>query len=225
MINDRFEIIKKLGSGRSQVFLCVNRGNSNKEIAIKVLSNFGDADDLKSFRNEFNILKKTDHPNIIKAIEYGTVLESSYGEIPISSKFFTMEYFPGKNLLSVDDYSESALTEIIIQISSLLYYLHQSNYIYYDLKPENILIKWEDQKPVIKIIDFGLARYVPEITGNNISGTAEYIAPEILRRAAHDHRADLYSFGMLLYRLIYRKFPFNNLNEIDIYKSHIEDEY
>jgi tetratricopeptide (TPR) repeat protein len=225
MINGRFEIIKKLGSGRSQVYLCIDRGNSDKETAIKVLSNFGDADDLESFRNEFNILKKTDHPNIIKVIEYGSALESSYGEIPTGSRFFTLEYFPGKNLLSVDDYSEPELTEIIIRISSLLYYLHQSNYIYYDLKPENILIKWEDQKPAIKIIDFGLARYVPETTGNSISGTAEYIAPEILRRTAHDHRADLYSFGMLLYRLIYKKFPFGNINEIDIYKSHIENEY
>ena len=230
MINGRYEIKEKIGSGRSQVYLCIDKENSDRQTAIKVLSNFGDADDLSSFRNEFQILKKTDHPNIINAYEYGTVLESSNGEIPIGSRYFTLEYFKGKNLLSVDDYTESALTEIIIQISSLLYYLHQSNYIYYDLKPENILITLKEKKPVIKIIDFGLAHYLPTLKspllkGNLISGTAEYIAPEILKREAHDHRIDLYSFGILLYKLIYKKFPFESQNEIDIYKSHIEGEF
>ena len=228
MINGRYEITGNLGSGRSKVFLCTDRENSDKQIAIKVLSNFGDAGDLESFINEFYILKKADHPNIIKAFEYGTVLECSRGEVPIGSRFFTLEYFPGKDLLSVNDYSESALTEVIVQISSLLYYLHQSNYIYYDLKPENILITRVEEKPVIKLIDFGFCRSLSatkEFSGDMISGTAEYIAPEILRREAHDHRVDLYSFGMLLYRLIYKQFPFDSLNRIDIYKSHIESEY
>jgi serine/threonine protein kinase/tetratricopeptide (TPR) repeat protein len=225
VINGRYKIIDKIGKGRSQVFLCIDKENSDKEIAIKILSNFADADDLASFRNEFHILKKSDHPNIIKTIDYGTVLESITGEIPTGSRFFTLEYFPGKNLLSVDDYSEKALNEIIVQISSLLYYLHQSNFIYYDLKPENILVTWADQKPLIKIIDFGFAMHVPLLKGKLISGTTEYIAPEILRREAHDHRVDLYSFGMLLYRLIYKKFPFDSLNEIDIYKAQIENEF
>ena len=230
MINGRYEIIDKLGSGRSQVYLCLDREISEKVTAVKVLSNISDVDDLASFRNEFLVLKKLDHPNIVKVIEYGTVLECSDQEIPIGSIFFTVEYFPGKNLFSVVDYSENSLTEIMIQISSLLYYLHQSNYIYYDLKPENILITWVNNKPVIKIIDFGLARYLPEqylpaSIGHQISGTTEYIAPEILRREAHDHRADFYSFGMLLYRLIYKKFPFGSINEIDIYKAHIDCEF
>ena len=225
MINGRYKIVKKTGSGRSHVFICEDKANSNKELAIKVLSNYNDVDDLSSFRNEYKILRRADHPNIIKAIEFGTVLESGNVKIPRGSRFFTLEYFPGKNLLSVNDCSETSLIGIIVQISSLLYYLHQSNYIYYDLKPENILIKWTDEKPLIKIIDFGLARKINGHWRDSISGTTEYIAPEILRKEKHDHRVDLYSFGMLLYRLIYKKFPFNNLNDINIYKAHIEDEF
>ena len=226
MINGRYEITGKLGSGRSQVFLCIDKGNSNKETAIKVLSNNCDADDLASFLREFDILKRTDHPNIIKAIEFGTALECIGCEIIKGSKFYTLEYFPGKDLLSVENYTENALSEIIIQISSFLFYLHQSNYIYYDLKPENILVTWAGQKPVIKIIDFGFCNRVLSATKENpISGTAEYIAPEPLRGERHDHRVDLYSLGMMLYRLVYKKLPFGSLNEIEIYKAQIENEF
>jgi serine/threonine protein kinase/tetratricopeptide (TPR) repeat protein len=225
MINGRYEIIEKIGEGRSSVFLCFDRESFNQKIALKVFTNSKDAQDLTSFRNEFRNLKNFEHPNIINAIEEGTVLESSYENISPGYKFFTLEYFPGKDLLSISDYSENDLTEIIVQISAVLFYLHQSNFIYYDLKPENILISHSNSKPLIKLIDFGLARHINKLTDNNIIGTAEFIAPELLRREVHDHRVDLYSFGMLLYRMIYNKFPFDNKNEIEIYKAHLEKEY
>lgn len=225
MINGRYEIIEKIGEGRSSVFLCSDKENFNQKIALKVFTNTKDAEDLASFRNEFLNLKNFEHPNIINAIEEGTILESSYNNIIPGSKFFTLEYFLGKELLSISDYSENDLTEIITQISAVLFYLHQSNFIYYDLKPENILIAYLNDKPQIKLIDFGLARHIYEFSENKIFGTAEYIAPELLKKEAYDHRVDLYSFGMLLYRVIYNKFPFDDHDEIEIYKAHLEKEY
>jgi serine/threonine protein kinase/tetratricopeptide (TPR) repeat protein len=225
MINNRFEIIEKIGEGRSSVFLCRDKENLNKKIALKVFSNSQDKAELASFRNEFLHLKNLEHPSIINAIEEGTVLESTRSDISPGSKFFTLEYFPGKDLLSVNNYSEKDLIEIIVQISSVLFYLHQSNFIYYDLKPENILISYSNGIPHIKLIDFGLARYVSDVKYNFIFGTAEYIAPELLRKEPHDHRVDLYSFGILLYRLIYNDFPFERKNEIEIYKAHLEKSY
>jgi serine/threonine protein kinase/tetratricopeptide (TPR) repeat protein len=222
MINGRYEIIKKIGEGRSTVFLCSDKESFNQEIALKVLTNTNNPDDLTSFRNEFLILKNLEHPNIVKVIERGTVLESTYNDIPPGSKFFTLEYFPGKDLLSVTEYSEKDLTEIIIQISVVLFYLHQSNIIYYDLKPENILIAYSNDKLQIKFIDFGFAKYISGPADNIILGTAEYIAPELLKREAFDHRIDLYSFGMLLYRVIYNKFPFDQDSEIGIYKAQVD---
>ncbi|MDR3611025.1 MAG: protein kinase [Ignavibacteriaceae bacterium] len=222
MINNRYEIIEKIGEGRSSVFLCYDKESFNKKIALKIFSNSQDLAELASFRNEFLHLKNLEHPSIINAIEEGTVLESNDANISIGSKFFTLEYFSGKDLLSVNKYSEKDLLEIIIQISSVLFYLHQSNFIYYDLKPENILISYSNGIPHIKLIDFGLARYVSEMKENYIFGTAEYIAPELLRKETHDYRVDLYSFGILIYRLIYNSFPFDRNNEIEIYKAHLE---
>jgi serine/threonine protein kinase/tetratricopeptide (TPR) repeat protein len=225
MINRRYEIINKIGEGRSSVFLCSDKESYNKKVALKVLTNYKDAADLASFRNEFLTLKNLEHPSIINAIEEGSVLESSYPDITFGSKFFTLEYFPGHDLLSIDNYSEKDITEIIIQISSVLFYLHQSNIIYYDLKPENILISYVNDKPYIKLIDFGLSRRVSSEKENYVFGTAEYIAPELLRKEVHNHRVDLYSFGILLYRLIYHNFPFERKSEIEIYKSHLEKEF
>jgi serine/threonine protein kinase len=225
MINGRYEIIEKIGEGRSSVFLCSDKENFNQKIALKVFTNTNDIEDLTSFRNEFLNLKNLEHPNIINAIEEGTILESSYDNITPGSKFFTLEYFPGKDLLSISNYSENDLTEIIAQISSVLFYLHQSNFIYYDLKPDNVLIGYLNEKPQIKLIDFGLARHIDEHSKNKIFGTAEYIAPELLKKEVYDHRVDLYSFGMLLYRVIYNKFPFDQNTEIEIYKAHLEKVY
>ena len=80
-------------------------------------------------------------------------------------------------------------------------------------------------KPFIKLIDFGFARSQDEEKNDNVAGTAEYLAPEILKKEPHDHRIDLYSLGILLYRLIYKKFPFQSQDQLEIYKEHIENDF
>src|SRR5690606_37388589 len=117
---------------------------------------------------------------------------------------------------------ENELRKIIAQLCSVLYYLHQSNFIYYDLKPENILVSNDEEDCIIKLIDLGLARYTFDEREFAARGTAEYIAPEILKNEPHDHRVDLYSLGMLLYKIAYNKFPFDLTEQIDIYKAHLE---
>ena len=137
-----------------------------------------------------------------------------------------MEYFEGKELFSSDlIHNETNLKEIVKQICASLYYLHQSKYIYYDLKPENILVSLKGDVPQIRLIDLGLAEYSPSPSDYEIKGTAHYIAPELLKKEKHNHSVDLYSLGMILYKIIYNKFPFNANAELDIYKSTIENKF
>lgn len=228
MINDRFVIKCKLGEGRSKVFLCSDLQNNNKEFAIKILKKDSDNDELKTFREEFFILQRLNHPNIISAYEEGTIAKvtDEIEEISVGSRFITLDYFEGVELLKYTGLNnEEILRKIITQVCSVLYYLHQSNYIYYDLKLENILAGTVNGEPVIKLIDMGLAYYSTSTDEQLIRGTAEYIAPEILRREPHNHLVDLYSFGILLYRIIYGKFPFDVSSEIEIYKAHLEKEF
>ncbi|HVO75031.1 MAG TPA: serine/threonine-protein kinase, partial [Ignavibacteriaceae bacterium] len=228
MINDRYILKNKLGEGRSKVYLCTDTDLNQKEFAVKILPNDRDSNEKKLFKYEFFSLKKLDHPAIVKPYDLGTVTktdEQSENEF-FGSRYFTLEYFPGTELLHFPGIKNpDVLREIFIQICSVLYYLHQSNYIYYDLKPENILAAQLNGIPAVKLIDLGLASHLSSGPLKTIRGTAEYIAPEILRKEAHDHRADLYSLGILLYRIIYNRFPFTADNKVEVYRAQIEKEF
>jgi len=227
MINYRYEIIKKLGEGRSSVYLCQDAEYQNKQFAIKILSPGVDKKERVIFLKEFFTLQRLEHPNIIKAYEYGTVYKTDREEeIQIGSSFILLEFFEGEELLSLKSiHQESVLKELIKQICATLYYLHQSKYIYYDLKPENILVSIINNKPQIRLIDLGLAEYSPSPSEYEIKGTAYYIAPELLKKEKHNHSVDFYSLGIILYQIIYNQFPFTSKSELEIYKSAIEDEF
>jgi serine/threonine protein kinase/tetratricopeptide (TPR) repeat protein len=224
MINTRYEIIKKLGEGRSSVYLCRDIEFPEKEYAIKILPTVKDIHEQEIFIKEFFTLQKLEHPGIIEAFELGTVFHTD-GEqgIETGSSFITLEYFEGEELLSSENiHNEKNLKEIVKQICTVLYYLHQSKYIYYDLKPENILVSFKDGNPQIRLIDLGLAEYSPSPSDYEIKGTAYYIAPELLKKESHNYSVDFYSLGIILYQIIYKRFPFDAKSELDIYKSAIE---
>ncbi len=230
MINYRYKIIRKAGQGRSRVYLCEDVLRPGLQAAIKILPAAAEAEERKSFRDEYFLLKKLNHPNIISVFDYGCVVsldpDDSEYHIDKDSPFFTLEYFEGCELIEFKELQhEQILNDIICQVSSVLYYLHQSAFIYYDLKSENILVKEKDGRPVIKFIDFGLTSSLREVDSIAARGTAEYIAPEILRREKIDHRVDLYSLGILLYRIVYGKFPFRDNDQLGIYKAHLDAEF
>ena len=233
MINERYLIKNKLGEGRSKVFLCNDNENPSEDVAIKVLSEKADKAEKEIFQNEFITLRRLRHPNIVQAVNFGTIvkIKSSGKGLKPGSQFFTLEYFNGKPLLDYEDVNdESSLRKIITQICSALFYLHQSDYIYYDLKPDNILVKKSAGEPLVKLIDMGFAeKSDPGKTRlnsyNYVKGTAEYIAPELLKKDNYDGRVDLYSLGIILYRIIYKKFPFATDNELQIYKAHLEQDF
>jgi len=227
MINQRFEIVKKIGEGRSSVYLCGDIEFPDSLTAIKILPPKADRAEKDNFRNEFFTLQKLDHPNILHANEIGTIEQADNEEnISTGSPFITLEYFESQELLNSSFIKDELnLKEIVKQICSVLSYLHLSNYIYYDLKPENILVSSKDDKPFIKLIDMGLAVYAPSETDYSVTGTAQYIAPELLKKEIHSQSVDLYSLGILLYKIIYNSFPFKATEEIEIYKAQIEEEF
>jgi serine/threonine protein kinase len=229
MINQRYIVKKLLGKGRSKVFSVIDTEFPEKEIAMKILPPNIIHEEKYSFEKEYFTLRKLDHPNIIKAYDIGVVLtidNEDQDEIETGSSFITIEKFDSVEFNKYAEINnESTLINIIKQICSALFYLHQSNYIYYDLKPQNILVSGDSSNPQIKIIDLGLAHYILSDTEINIRGTAEYIAPEVLKRQSHDHSVDLYSLGIILYCSVYGKLPFEFQSELDIYKAHIEKEF
>ncbi len=231
MINNRYTILEKIGEGRSKVFSCKDKFFPDEKIAIKILQYTASDSEIKYFNSEFDIIKRLSHPNIISAYDIGIILdidEESKAKFSISEKdkFFTMERVDGVSFnLCTSIFSETEVNDIIHQISLVLYYIHQANYIFFDLKPENILISKSVAGYKIKLIDFGLAKFYPDLKSDFIKGTAEYLAPEILKKESISFNVDLYSFGIILYYLAYQKFPFRNGSELEIFRAHIGKEF
>ena len=228
MINRRYTVLKKIGEGRSSVFLCHDK-NFNKDVAVKILPASAAKNEIFAFKDEFLWLKKITHPNIIKVYDYGTVLKMEHNTKLqaefTGSKFITSEFVSGTNLL---DHCQQTKCEdidtIVSQLCHTLFFLHQSNLIYSDLKPENILITDDNGNPVVKFIDFGFVQNTRKVAEESKKGTPHYIAPEILQGKKVDHRVDFYSLGTMLYKLFTNKFPFDEEGEIELYKAHIEKE-
>lgn len=223
MINDRYHIENKLGEGRSSVYLCKDEQSQGKLVAFKNIPLTISSDEKETFINEYRLLRRLEHPNIIKVVDSGIVLDKE-GEdcIQEGSSFFTLEYFNGSNALSLAGCSENILVSFIEKLGSAIFYLHQSRLIYYDIKAENILVNIINDTLELRLIDFGLTHYNIIPPPDHVRGSAEYIAPELLKKEKHDHRADLYSLGILLYRIVYNRFPFNTGNEFDIFREHLE---
>ncbi len=229
MINNRYKILKLLGEGRSRVYLCEDTLRGNMKVALKLLDPGKAEYEIKNFREEYIKLKKFNHKSIVKSFEFGTVVSTGkkelIEEIEKGASFFTLEYIEGKAL--ADFYTvidEKKLIKIVKQICSVLFYLHESNYIYYDLKPENIIVTNKKNDFTVKFIDFGLAEFNPKKVLDEKKGTSYFIAPELLSGKEHDKRVDFYSLGMLLYFLIFRKLPFTGKDEIEIYREKLSNE-
>lgn len=228
MINFRYNIIKKAGEGRSNVFLAEDL-YKNQKVALKFLGTNFSVYEKMLFENEYKILKRLNHNSIVKAYGKERVFnfdsDDKQYQIEHGQIFLVLEYIEGENLINIitEIHDENEIRNIISRLSFILFYLHTSNYIYFDLKPENILILRKNGDTKLKLIDFGLTHYEYDSLDNTLRGSAMYMAPEILRNLPIDNRIDFYSLGIILYELIYHKKPFETKSELDIYKSHLEN--
>ena len=158
---------------------------------------------------EISLMSKMDHENIVKL--YG-VEETDRETILI------MEYCERGDLYHYINKYENGMPEDIVrnfsrQIALGLNYLHKNNIVHRDLKPHNILLKEENNKIILKIGDFGFARFLkPMDLADTICGTPIYMAPEIQFGMKYNENVDIWCMGIMIYEMITRKTPFPNVN-------------
>ena len=209
----KYKIIKDIGQGGfGDVFLAYNI-YTNEKVAIKKLFKTDDMLTESEIINEIEILKRLNHPDIVKILEFYKTEQAYY---------LISEYCPGGELFESPEQrlSETQISVIFKQILSGLSYLHSKNIIHRDLKLENILISDKEFVEItgeeyfdIKIIDFGNAKFFEKnITTNSIVGSSYYIAPEIFMRKS-GKESDLWSAGVILYMLIVGSPPFKGESE------------
>ena len=168
--------------------------------------------DNDNFLNEINILRKLDHPNVLKIFEFFS------GDDNL--KIIT-EYCPKGNLFQdiMDNgpFNEKYCSYILYQILSGVNYCHKMKIIHRDLKPENIIIMSKEKGvPIVKICDFGTAKMFDKgkIT-QRVIGSYYYMAPEVTLRD-YNEKCDLWSCGVILYMLLSGRPPFGGSSDSEI---------
>jgi serine/threonine protein kinase len=173
-------------------------------VAVKVISGQldGNPDHRERFFREARAAAQLSHRNIITIYDLGEQDGAPY---------LAMEYLEGRDLdQRLHDGEGMSLTrklELALSVSEGLAHAHACGLIHRDIKPANVFVTDDGG---VKILDFGLARLITsELTRSNVMvGTVNYMAPEQLRGERADHRADIFSFGVLLYELLGGRKPF-----------------
>jgi serine/threonine protein kinase len=220
-LEERFQILRELGHGGMGVVIQAYDKQLKEQVAIKVLSPLlsCDAQAVERLRREVSAARRITHPNVIRIHDISEVSGLSY---------VSMEYFEGVNLKEFlrqnGPLSIALMHQIVSQICDGLQAAHDQGVIHRDLKSQNIIINRNNQ---IKIIDFGLARSerLDGMTATGlIMGTPEYMAPEQVAGKVVDERADIYSFGIILYELMTGTVPFTGESAISVGFKQIKDD-
>lgn len=182
--------------------------------AIKILhvDRQTDPEIVERFKREANALAQLRHKSIVQMADFGMLPDIGF--------YLAMEYLEGRNLQGVlkrgYQFSASQIICMIEQLCDVLEYVHTNGIVHRDLKPANVFVlkASTEEAPQIRLLDFGIATASADhaaLTGTGTYlGTAKYISPEQGRGDRHiDGRADLYSLGIILYRLLTQVLPFD----------------
>lgn len=216
-----FELMEEIGAGgMAKVYLGMQTLLERK-VAIKVLHQrlSAESDEFKQrFFYEGKVLAKLQHPNIVSIIDIGEANGLLY---------MIMEYVEGGTLadwLKVQQLTVEQAIQICTKVGLALHATHLKHIVHRDLKPSNILLR-DIYTPLLT--DFGIARQTDVDQGltqtGHIVGTMQYMSPEQIRGQHIDLRSDIYSLGLMFYRLLVGKLPFISTSQYDLSRMQCED--
>jgi eukaryotic-like serine/threonine-protein kinase len=212
-----YRVLSTLGEGGfGVVYLAEQTEPVRRKLAVKVIKPGMDSKAvIARFEQERQALAVMDHPNVARVIDAGTTDRG----LP----YFAMEYVHGKTITAYCDQRNLTIRqrlELFITVCEAVQHAHMKGIIHRDLKPSNVLVAQSDRGPIVKVIDFGVAKAISqELTQATIYtehgqliGTPEYMSPEQadLGSTDIDTRTDVYSLGVLLYELLIGAPPFDS---------------
>ena len=201
-------VLELIGRGGMGAVYTARQKDLDRIVAVKVLPKevqddpgFGER-----FIREARTLAKLNHPNIVSVYDFGQAGDLFY---------FVMEYVDGVTLretIAAGGVTPEEALRIVPGLCDALQYAHEEGVVHRDIKPENILL---DRRGRVKIADFGLAKLMvsddaePNLTQTHqVMGTVKYMAPEQMSTTKNvDHRADIYSLGVIFYELLTGELP------------------
>ena len=222
-IRRRFELHGRVGQGSMSKVWRATDTIGSKPVALKVLDKPRLARLDKRFQSlglkrphEGEISLSLRHPNIVKTIECGITTDNE--------EFLVMEFVDGVSLsYLVETQSERMRKNCLwycIQLGDALEAVHRAGYIHRDLCPRNVIVSKDD---VIKLIDFGLVvpNTDPYKKPGNRTGTANYMAPELIKRQATDERIDIFSYAVTCFEMFTKQLPWDSGDSMESVMQHI----
>ncbi|XP_046965281.1 serine/threonine-protein kinase fused [Vanessa cardui] len=199
---ESYNVISFVGEGSFGRVFKAKHKDTDAVVALKVIRKKGrSSKDLKNLRQECDIQRQLNHPNIIRMIDSF----DTESELVVVTEYAEKELH---GILAKEGcLNEDLVKKITWDLVSALYYLHSHRVLHRDLKPQNVLL---DMSGRAKLCDFGLARIMTNTTHilTSIKGTPLYMAPELIDEKPYDHQADLWSLGCIVYELMAGQPPF-----------------
>ncbi len=213
----RYKLLEKIGEGGMAVVYMAEQGHPIiRRVAVKLIKLGMDTKVvIARFEAERQALAMMDHPNIAKVFDAGST--------DTGRPYFVMELVKGLPITEFCDSNHLTAQErleLFISVCQAVQHAHQRGIIHRDIKPSNVLVTLHDGKPVVKVIDFGIAKAVNQrltektlfTRFSQMIGTPEYMSPEQAEMSGLDidTRTDVFSLGVLLYELLTGVTPFGS---------------
>jgi serine/threonine protein kinase/DNA-directed RNA polymerase specialized sigma24 family protein len=226
VLGQRFQIVQRVGEGGMGAVFRATDLETGREVAVKTLlpEAAKDAGLRKRFEREAQILRKVEHPNFVRFVEYGST----------DPAYVVMEFLDGSALSKLLSDESQLVPQRALHITrhvlTGLQHAHHLGIVHRDVKPDNVVIVHEpEDAEFAKILDFGIARLAdPEADAKTkltqkgeIFGTPIYMSPEQVRGDAIDSRADLYSVSVMLYEMLASRPPFVAKNQNGLFAMHL----
>jgi serine/threonine-protein kinase len=218
-----FAVEQEIGCGAMGRVYRARYEKNGSDVALKIISSGVDSNPtaLARFEREAAILKKLNHPHIVRLYATGRFRRTP---------FYVMEFVEGETLEAILQRKGHFTWEEVValgqQICAALQHAHGQGIIHRDLKPANIMVTADDS---VKLTDFGIAKglEVSQLTATNSTvGTASYMSPEQCRGERNlTHKSDLYSLGVVFYELLTGRRPFLAETTLDMFLAHTQGKF
>jgi len=226
-----YKVQRKLGSGAMGTVYLGEHPEIGKRVAIKILASHltEDASMVDRFQTEARAIGLLEHPGIIEMFDFGV--------LPDGRSYYTMEYLQGETLSQRMKRGSMTLRElygIVEQVCDALYVVHEKGIIHRDMKPSNVFLAKKGLRTVVKILDFGIAkihdsmrRDGDQLTSTGaVLGTPVFMSPEqaLGQNDRITYLSDLYSFGVILYKIFTDRFPIDGVSIPEVVTWHVLNE-
>ncbi|MBN1448186.1 MAG: sigma 54-interacting transcriptional regulator [Bacteroidetes bacterium] len=213
-----YTLLGSVGEGGSGVVYRAIRGTDGTDVAVKILRH-SDPDLRERLQAEFRLLSRFDHPHLVRVHEFGYTGDGH--------PFYAMDWIAGRPLSPEDLRPDGAtldarrFAELVFHVTAALEYIHGRHVVHGDLKPANMLLPTGGDPAGVRLMDFGISA-LTRADADGLSGTFEYMAPEIIRGSGPSVSTDLYALGCVFYELTTGHPPYTGDTPVSVLKQHLD---